>query len=86
MAQKPNRLYTQALGNKRVNRITIPMPNTISPDNMNSLSRAVLENNFAGVKAAMLMRRSLKYIKIYQTALSNRYTTIYIFKPNGNDC
>ena len=86
IAQKPNRSCTHAFGKSRVNRITMPIPNTISPYMRNSLSLVVLENNFAGGKSATLMCRSLRYIIPYHIPPSSKYTTRYIFSPIGNEC
>ena len=83
--QKPVWLNSHALGRSRVNKMTIPIPNITSPEIISNLMLAVLENKLLGVRAAILMLLSLRYIKMYHAAPSSRYTTRYILSDKGNE-
>ena len=85
VSQKPVRLNSHAFGSSRVNKMTKPMPNITSPEIISNLIFAVLENNLLGVRAAMLMFLSLRYIKMYHVAAIVIYTTRYILRYEGNE-
>lgn len=60
------------------------MPKNNSPDIINFLILAVLENNFAGVRVAILIFLSLKYMNPYQIEPISKYATKPIFSPIEN--
>ena len=80
IAQKPMGLNAHAFGKSRVKKTAIPITNTNSPESISILMLAVLENSLLGVRVAMLILLSFRYIKMYQTAPIIKYTTRYIFR------